>query len=200
MANEKDVAAIRIVVIRGIRERFSYDEVSLKIVDPTIRGAKASVAIVYSGKAPRAEVAAVAAASLISHMRDWFRLRKFSYIVLNVSKVSSRRGLKFVVTTRAPRRVYTLLPKLVKVLRDLGLVVRRWSLRKVKPGPEGLKLSIIASAGIPELDLGNIFRRVREVLAEHMKDMPLCVDLEIRKKLGSVSKTLCYKPSSSSTS
>ncbi len=188
VVNPKDINAIRSVVIGTVRSRYSYDELLLKIVDVSVRGSRAVVNIVYSGKVPRAEVAATAIQGLLNAMRNRFRLRKFSFILVNVSKTGSSRGIKFLATTRIPRVVYLAIPRIIEVLKKYNVVVRRWS---VKLCGDTVRVSMNCSSGIPEISVSEIKAELRSILDRMLLEKRVCLDIDIHARVNRYELEVC---------
>lgn len=178
--SEKDISAILGVVINALRNRFTYEEVALKIVNVSVRGAKSAINIVYSGKAPKAIVAAETAIALLKALKNRPRLRKFTYFLIRISKHGSVRASKFKVNLRIPLKVFLILISIVNTLINRNFIVRRWN---VKQSKNSYRIAIVTSYPLPELDLNQIKESIRDILSK-IQDITIHVELDIKTTRG----------------
>ena len=184
----KDESIVRGTVIGGVRKWFDRDEVALKIVSASVRHGRASVSIVYFGKATKAEVAAAAAHAIASSIPRSYRLRKLSYVRISVSKPGSRKASRFLLNLRIPRSSYVALASLVRCLRKLGASTRKWVVRN----PSGVaRLHVVATYGLPELDRASIERCLDGALRSISPSRRVCIELEIRTRVASYTFERC---------
>ncbi len=178
--SSKDEHIVRGTVIGGVRKWFDRNEVALKIVSASVRHGRASVSIVYFGKATKAEVAAAAAYAIASSIPRSYRLRKLSYVRISVSKTGSSKAARFLMNLRIPRSSYVALANLVKCLRKLGVSVRKWMVRN--PGGEA-RVVIEASYGLPELDRKAVASCLESALNRISPSKRVCMELSIRTRI-----------------
>ena len=189
--SSKDANTIRSIVIGSIRAKYTHRDLLLKIVDVITRGSKAYVNVVYHGSIQKAELAAYIAQVLISSMKERVRLRKFTYIVILVSKTGSRRGSRFVVSLRVPKILYTVLYRLIESLRSMNINIRKWSIKHISTPINKYKISIQASIGVPEIDISSMLNNMRKHIGQLTIDGQLCVSLIIKAKLKTYEGTVC---------
>ena len=187
----KDDRIVRGTVIGGVRKWFDREEVALKIVDARVRHARASVNIVYMGKATKAEVAAAAAYTIATAIPRSYRLRKLSYVRIAVSKTGSARSVRFLMNLRVPRSSYVALANLVRCLRGLGISTRKWMIRN--PSGEAI-VKVVASHGLPEVDRGRVVECVERALSGIRPSRRVCIDLEVRTRLEKFEVERCAEP------
>ncbi len=188
--SSKDESIVRGTIIGGIRKWFDRDEVALKIVSASVRHSKASVSIVYFGKATKAEVAAAAAYTIASSIPKSFRLRKLSYVKVSVSKTGSNKAARFLVNLRVPRSTYLALASIAKCLRSLGISLRKWFVRN--PSGEA-RLCIEASYGLPELDRDRVRECLERALSRLSPSKRLCVELVIKARINELKFEKCIE-------
>ncbi len=191
--NPKDSSVLRGIVIGSLRQRFTYKELLLKIVSVDVRGSRATVNIVYNGRALKAEVAAHAAYAIVDAMSTSYRLRKLTYIVITVSKVSSRRGSRFLVSLRVPRSLYIAIARAVRVLRERGVNMRNWSVKHTA-SQYPYKVILSATSSDPNADVRKLLEELSGLVFSRLNTRePFCVSLSIKTKRGSKSETKCFE-------
>ncbi len=187
----KDSSVLRGIVIGSLRRRFTYEELLLKIVSVDVRGSRAAVNIVYNGRAPKAEVAAHAAYAIVNAMRTSYRLRKLTYITITVSKVSSRRGARFLVSLRVPRLFYIAIAQAVSVLRERDVNMRNWSVKHTA-SQYPYKITLIATSSKPNIDVHRLLEELNELVFSRLSIREsYCLSLSIKTKRGAKSETKC---------
>ena len=190
----KDESIVRGTVIGGVRKWFDRDEVALKIVSASVRHGRASVSIVYFGKATKAEVAAAAAYAIASSIPRSYRLRKLSYVRISVSKPGSRKAARFLLNLRVPRSSYVALASLVKCLRKLGVSTRKWMVRN--PSGEA-RIAVRATYGLPELDREAVEKCLEGALRGISPSKRVCIELEVKTRIASHAFESCSEAPSS---
>ena len=190
----KDSSILRGIVIGSLRQGYTYNELLLKIVNADVRRSRAVINIVYTGRISKAEIAAHVASAIISEMRRSYRLRKLTYIIISVSKTSSRRSTRFVVSLRVSKAVYQVLVRVIKALHQNGINVRKWSVKHTA-SQHPYKVTMFATCGSPEVDLQRVFHEMlrsqflglKQVISE-----PFCITLTVKTRSGINTKTKCF--------
>ncbi len=191
--SSKDSSVLRGIVIGSLRQRFTYEELLLKIVSVDVRGSRAAVNIVYNGRALKAEVAAHTAYAIVDAMRTSYRLRKLTYIMITVSKVSSRRGTRFLVSLRVPRSFYIAIARAVRILRERGVNIRNWSVKHTT-SQYPYKITLNATSSDPNIDVRRLLEELNELVFSRLNTREsFCVSLSIKTKRGSKSETRCFE-------
>ena len=190
----KDSSILRGIVIGSLRQGYTYNELLLKIVNADVRRSRAVINIVYTGRISKAEIAAHVASAIISEMRRSYRLRKLTYIIISVSKTSSRRSTRFVVSLRVSKAIYQVLVRVIKALHQNGINVRKWSVKHTA-SQHPYKVTMFATCGSPEVDLQRVFHEMlrsqflglKQVISE-----PFCITLTVKTRSGINTKTKCF--------
>ncbi|HIP57499.1 MAG TPA: hypothetical protein EYH02_05485 [Ignisphaera aggregans] len=190
----KDSSILRGIVIGSLRQSYTYEELLLKIVNADVRRSRAVISVVYTGRVPKAEVAAHIASAVINEIYRGYRFRKLTYIIISVSKTSSRRGTRFVVSLRVPKAIYQALVRAIKILYQNGINVRKWSVKHTA-SQHPYKITMFATCGSPEVNVQHVFHEM--IRTQFLKlvqtiDRPFCVTLAVKTRNGVNTRTKCF--------
>jgi len=190
----KDSSILRGIVIGSLRQSYTHNELLLKIVNADVRRSRAVISVVYTGRVPKAEIAAHIASAIINEMYRSYRLRKLTYIIISVSKTSSHRGTRFVVSLRVPKAMYQALVRAIKALYQSGINVRKWSVKHTA-SQYPYKIVMFATCGNPEVDLQRVFHemiRTQFLRLIQSVDKPFCVTLAVKTRGSVNTKSKCF--------